>query len=486
LAAGKPVPLVAVSLGDAMGRQQPALNLDGKTFKDSLSAIADAYSDRLAPNAGPTRRLDFEASHETLVPYAFGQVWTIGRDHQWQFNEHPNVPDVLDAVAPGDLLPRLVCSLSDAQLRKATSSGLQFDDFNRQQQAVLHAAFRAPATLFTRPGVGADGADQHETMDSEGVVPIEQCSLGLNLAFRDIYMQMEAAKQPTQFLYSYSLDNAGKMMFVEGNPAAAKGYTFPLMSAVPAKLKPGDLAFDDKALDAAIGVSGIIRLDKAVEAAAKATGLALRVDPRFSGDNVDGPPVPGFAAPERAAFIKEHSIDPGDFSESGSAPVNIPTFSARGYGNDLDNAWATVRMKEDAALLKDLNDEAERAWPGRVHLFSALDLWSKEETDPFPKPDISIRSRRSALPHPESFAWFAPAPDIVDGLPDKDGKVMDRITDLIQRVKRLTEFQARAKRPSNAGMVLDFRAAPSLLWNGLARLAGPAPAVEPVSVEKKP
>lgn len=892
LAAGKPVPLVAVSLGNAMGRPQPALQLDGKEIQEALSAIADAYSDHLAPDAQPFRRAQFEAGHETLVPYTFAKVWTIARDHQWQFNEHPDVPDVLDAVAQTDLLPRLVYSLSDAQLQQATSSGLRFSDLSKQQQAVFRAAFRSPVRLFTVLEAGPDIATPRRTIEFDGVLPFDQCSLWLNIAFDQIYTKMEPGKPENQ-LYSYQLDTTGKMASITYNPTAPRGYTFPLLTAAPAKLKPGDLAFDDKVLNAPIGVSGIVRLDKAVQAAAKATGLALRVDPRFSGDNVmfigdatlrtgdvlrviafdvqgawrrvgdavlltfdraplapvlanwegqleglnkdrdalldkmlgpkpdesagderllrrlgpdpngppgpnadqiekllipektptgilsqelkytdlttdqqtavllamrtgrthyspdpdspvarqllptaamnfftvrmtldvpkfgrykvqglftrlapssitsqmeiksgkydppavapdeqialtqktravavpplsrsewprlftqmhrkgldtlylpvlwdgytmypskqfpllplakgsdmladvlaqstaqnvrviavlhtlawrnpgggdlhwlrkhpelvdtdvsgigrrdwtnshlkylvehkdwnygrlffedallysdmvkpaspavrarllgalaelkayrgisgvalaewarvsapnyetpppgmimDGPPGLGYSVSERAAFIKEHSTDPEDFSVPGLAPVDIPTFSARGYGNDLDNAWAAVRKKEDADLLKALDEEAEIAWPGQVHMFSALELTSIDDHDGFPKPDFAIRGGFTAFANPAAFAWFAPAPDIIEGIPDKDGKVMDRLTDLLQRMKRQSEFLAKTNRSPNSGVVLDFRAAPSLLWDGLARLATPEPSDGPPTARRQ-
>ncbi|HEY3412245.1 MAG TPA: hypothetical protein VGM51_04200 [Armatimonadota bacterium] len=879
-AAGKPVPLVAVSLGPAMGRPRPALKLEGKTFKQALYAIADAYSDRLDPDPPPTAKATYDAGHETLIPVALGGIWTIGREHQWQINEQPNVPDVLDAVTPMVLLPHWMRTLSDDQLRKATASGLRFDDLGKEQQTVLRAAFRAPTRLFTATPPPTYGSAPGRTRDFDGILPIEKCSFWLHLAFDDIYLPSEAGHTPPDEIYIYGLDRSGKMMSVPEFPTAPSGYTFPILTSVPAKLKAGDLVFDDKSLDAPIGVSGVLKLDKAVETAAKATGLALRVDPRFAGYNVmfigdaklrcgdvlrvmafdvqgawrrvgdailltfdreplaptlarwkeqidtlnkdrdallnkmlspkpddstfeerllhllqtdpDGPPGPdadqingmvekakgpngpaviermkfadltseqqadvlqrmrsgrngdspdpdspigqqllqkaevmdfvvratvevpnlgrykvqslstrvspssiafatarkagdfdppavkpdepivltaktravavpplsrsewprlfaqmkrkglntlylpvlwdgytlypskqfpllptakekdvladvlsqaaaqkvrvvavlhtlawrhpgggdlhwlrkrpelvdtdwsgqgrrewtnahlahlaehntwdygrlfgddaflfsdmvkpsdstvrarllgvldelkgyrglsgvafaewsrvsvphyfssspgmllygppalGFGVPQRAAFIKEHSTDPGDFGTSYYSPIRIPTFSEYIDLNALDNAWSTVRMKEDGSLLKDLIAASRKSWPGRVHLFSALEIQRQEEMDAIPTADVAICAGFiPMLQNPSAYAWLAALPDLTSGLPDADGKVPDRLSSLVRSLNQLADVQERSGRGPGAGVVLDFRAAPSLLWDGLARL----------------
>jgi len=314
LAAGKPVPLVAVSLGRAMGRPQPPVPVAGKPIKEALQDIADAYSEHTAPDATPSRRAGWEADHETLIPFAFPRVWTIARDHQWQFNDKPDVPDVLLATYQTILLPRFVGALTDKQLAAATRSGLTFDNLTGNQQEALRAAFHAPTALFTVAPANGFGGPHGISREFDGILPIEQCTIHLNLAFNTLYVEKGAGNQPVRESYSYYLDLVGHKVGVPESPAAPAGYTFPILVSVPAKLKPGDLVFDDKSLDAPIGASGVIRLDKVVEAAAKATGLVLRVDPRFAGDNV--------------AFIGDSSLRTGDV--------------LRAIAFDVQGAWRRV------------------------------------------------------------------------------------------------------------------------------------------------
>lgn len=874
-AAGKPIPLVAVSLGDAMGRPQPPPKLSGKTFKEALAIIGDAYSDRLEPNASPTQIARWKESHETLVPYEFPNVWTIARDHQWEFAKTPNIPEVLTATSPTVLLPRLVDSLTDKQLRLATTTGLTFKDFTPRQQPVFRAVFHRPLRLVNYQPEHADGSPSKDTEDFDGVLPIEQCRMRLNLAFTSVFLE---APVKTNEPFMWWLDQYGAMVHFPEAATSPDGYTFPVLNSVPAKLKASDLAFDAPSLNAPIGVSGILRLDKAVEAAAKATGLVLRVDPRFASDNVvfigdkalrtgdvlrafafdvqgawrrvgeayiltfdraplgatqmswedklnaldrdrdalletqlghhaedrgerfmqllqgdpewcpgptseqmatligsetdpisdmrvltfgdlapgqqeavkelmrgnsvfesrpdvdspeivarlpqatlntvgismtlevpevgryrvrdyrpayrpgflsfvrdieaskaadqeekreqpitisaknralavppllraewprlltqmrrkgldtlylpvlwdgytlypskqfpmlsiarqrdllaevlalaakekikvvallhtlawrhpggselhwllkhptlvdrdvagqgrrdwtmahldylnehkdrlvgdllrddpflfsdmvrptepsvkkrlsgvldelrgykglygvafaewsrvsyahyinpdqgydeAGPPILGYAVSQRAAFIKEQSMDPGDFEKQGGYRIQVPTFSGVRDQQALDNAWAKVRLNEDTALLKALKASAEASWPGRVHIFSALEPSTVEEQRAIPPGDVNVRGGMMAFLYAGVWMSFAPSPDMCDDSPGpKDGKTPDRMTELATQLEHGAAIQVQTKRGPLPGVVLDFRAAASLLWDGLARLA---------------
>jgi hypothetical protein len=881
-AAGRPIPLVAVSIGHVAEIRQPALVLDGMPLEDGLHSIAGAYSDRLPPDLPPAVQPEWEETREALAPHALVAVWTIARDRQWQFNDRPNVPDVLEATEPALLLTRLVHALSDDQLRRAASEGLRFEDFRPEQQRVLRAAFRAPVTLAAW-SASAPGAWPSFAVDFSGVIPMEQCTIRLSLAFDNVYVGDDAPPGPGSHRISsrhYTLDTLGKRVELPYRPAAPRGYTFPVVTPGPAKLKPGDLGFDGKALDAPVGVSGAMPLGKAVEAAAKATGLTLRADPCFTrssaafigdaklrtgdalraiafdvqgawrrvGDTFilaydrvplaptivkwqdqlaaldaergallddilprkadadngsvrffrclqadpDGPPGPnadqiqrllapveetdteerrhdlmfrdltpdqqaavlqmmraaprrapdddpdlpavqqllpktvlnnfrarmtldvpklgrykldglrlsvfspyiagalnpeahppappsnrpialkekvravavpplsraewprlfaqmrrkclnvlylpvlwdgqslypsrrfpllplargndmlaeitamaaanhvkviallhvlawrhpgggdlhwlrrhpelvdtdvtgrgrrawtaerlaesvaadrmsdllmlsydpflfsdlvrpshptvkarllgvleelrkyrgvsgvalaewsrvsglgyieagyssqaplppllGFGVPERAAFIREHSADPMDFCVPGYSPVSIPSFPRNGYGQDLDIAWAKVRMRDDVALLKSLADAAEKAWPGQVHIFSALSPESKEEREALPKGDVTVGGGMAAFQANDGYAWVSAPSDLAVGLPVMEDGGPDRLSSFAERIAAVSELRSQRRPDPNPGIVLDFRAAPGLLWDGLARIASP-------------
>lgn len=280
LAAAKPLPVVVVPPLRRVSASHPLPLLD---FKDkplltSLQALGDICSYKRGDEAQmpPYVAEYFKGYFPQWIPYKFGTAWTIAPEVRDDLNAEVGNIGPLQAMDSSTALQVLVHSLTRDQMLQATTRGIGFSDLTKRQQPVMRAAFGRPVGLQNM-----DRLHPGWLHDFGGQLPVEQCTLHVYMTYDDINWP----------------DGGGTVLSVRGiQPMALESYEgpldlgLPLKKQVPNALRPQDLAFNAAALSRPIGVHGITTVGKLVAAAAKATGLPLKVvhgwdaTPVFAGD----------------------------------------------------------------------------------------------------------------------------------------------------------------------------------------------------------
>lgn len=179
-----------------------------------------------------------------------------------------------------------------------------------------------------------------------------------------------------------------------------------------------------------------------------------------------GPPL-GYDLASRAAFLKANGVD----------PLDIDPFAIRvRWLNDLAageylGKWADFRFAQDAALTTALLAGIEKGWPGQAQLIS---FTKPTPARAVPAADIIVsweastaRGRKAAYRH---VTWPATA------LPDESTGALPEDGDEVRRRGFRLDLQNAAGDAAGTGIfktdgvVLDFTAAPDMLWDGLKLL----------------
>jgi hypothetical protein len=315
LAAGKALPVVVVGDG-ATAEGKPAPDTTGKDLLDALQEISAAFSDQPPPADTPGFLApDYGGRKNIYQPFAFtadgGSVWTVAGDHSWTAaapptaGERDRIPDVF-------LVRIFFHSLDEAQLRKATTDGLRWSDYTKDQQALLKTRMASPYALYKAGWTaGPDGSPEQSRRwitVSQASLPIEKCVLHLYLGFTDLSAATGTGDDTPYQSYPLRPDRPILQM-----PIRMGIYSDNSAPVFDRKLKPSDLRYDLPALKKPLGMSGLTTVEKLVEAAAAASGLPLRVDARW----------------------KDISAFAGDAAMSASDALKLATFA-------LDGAWRRV------------------------------------------------------------------------------------------------------------------------------------------------
>lgn len=290
LAAGKPVPIVAVAPSIHPDKKAPVTDTGGADLKSALQVIGEAFSDLENPNIPAVLREAAEDRRKVTIPFQFPQasgIWTLASDRTW---------DISTADSPGDIfaldsrtLFGVFCrSLDEDQLSKSTTAGLRWDDLSAIQQRLLKAVFNHPYALYR--GNRKSTATMRYEASSITPLPIEQGTLRLYSAFETIFLPILKAPYDTDL---YFLQEDGLQVQLASRSRASYG----MPTQVDPKQKPGDLDFQSIALDPPIGLSGVHPLKAIIEAAASGTRLRLTVDAGFA---------------DRPAFVGSAALRTGD------------------------------------------------------------------------------------------------------------------------------------------------------------------------------
>ncbi|HEY3269066.1 MAG TPA: hypothetical protein VGM37_19310 [Armatimonadota bacterium] len=286
LAAGKPLPLVVVAPTETAFARRPPTVVDfaNKPLLTALQDLGDACSYKRGDEAQmpPYAAAFFRRRFPQWMPFQCGAAWTIAPEFRVDLNADPGEFDPLGALQPWGAVETLVRSLTRDQLRIATGSGIRYPDLTMPQRAAMRAAFERPLGLLNTDAAPAPGAPPRGWLNGfNGRLPVDQCTLHVYLTYTSVGWKEGG---------SSTLMIRGVQPILLDDDEGPGDIGLPLRTQTPNALRPQDLAFDAPALDRPIAMKGISTVGKLVSAAAKATGMPLKVVhgwealPAFAGD----------------------------------------------------------------------------------------------------------------------------------------------------------------------------------------------------------
>jgi hypothetical protein len=213
-----------------------------------------------------------------IIPFRDGSVWTLAPDVQRVSSLDAAADSLYAATGTYQLTDLLAHTMSAAQMAKATASGMRWSDWTPRQQEILTALFRRWPT--TGPVPMGDSGEVWRTSELDAPpVDLRQSVLHLYLAFEGYTVPDHSTGEDGPEWYVVDLPDSGISRLSFGLVPADREAAYMVAGSVITsnRDKPGDLNFAATALNAPIGRRGVLPLRDVVDAAAKASRIALLV-----------------------------------------------------------------------------------------------------------------------------------------------------------------------------------------------------------------
>ncbi len=276
--AAPPLPPPKLTLAQALRALPPPK--DGVWL--AVGADKTALPDGLAPPPADSSAGGIAAAFGGITQ-EFGGVTAIAPAAMTVLNTQPAPPDPAKDLTPRSALDQLTASLDDSQWHALTSEhGLGLADLTgNAQQEMFHSLFNHGHLWISSEDPALSGLPPEkraDVRDETGEIDATRIRLGQTASF-------------------YLHDRRGKTLyFSEGRPdAASRLHTYrpkmplpsaeqavTLAAAFPNMLKPADLDWDGKALQAPVPLAGLQTVGDLVSRAAQKTGLELYADPHYA------------------------------------------------------------------------------------------------------------------------------------------------------------------------------------------------------------
>ncbi len=256
------------------------------------------------------------------ITVSFGDVAAVAPSSMVLLNPSPGPPDIASDMSATTALSLLAASLSDSQWAALTSEhGLGLSDLTDDtQRSLFHALFPGghlyigsedPALADLPPEKRTDVRDDTDQIDAVRVRLTQTAHLYLhNTSGGTIYFSGNGRPDAASRLHTYK----PKM------PPLSVHHAVSLRAEVPNTLKPSDLDWDSKALQAFVPLAGLKTVGDLVTRIGQGSGLELYADPHYAAKTltVSGPMT---AAPAKDLLRAVCVCVTGTFRKVGPAYV---------------------------------------------------------------------------------------------------------------------------------------------------------------------